>query len=98
MNPIQKIKNIPDLSYHTISNSRDIIVWVDSEGTLIYVNNIVHDKLGFKPEEVIGKKIYDLNPNEDSAYWENRWTRIKKEKHFVFEKHQKAKDGSIIPF
>jgi len=44
-----------------VNNSPDIIFRVDSNGTITYIN---YDFAGQKPEEIIGKTIYDIMPSE----------------------------------
>ncbi len=44
-----------------VNNSPDIIMRVDSKGTIIYIN---FKYAGKTPKEVIGKTIYDLMPSE----------------------------------
>lgn len=45
-------------------SARDIIVSIDFEGTVLYINPAVEDILGYKPEEVIGLK---LTESEESS-------------------------------
>ncbi len=90
-------EKIQKLSFYTVESTKDVILWIDSEGTIHYVNNAVYDLLGFRPEEVIGRKAYDLNPAEDFAFFQNNWRLLKEKKHVTFEKQQQSKNKGFIP-
>ncbi len=85
------------LASYTIESSNDVVLWIDSEGVIHYINDAVYDLLGFKPEEIIGKKAFNLNPGENLDFWRERWNILKKEKHLIFEKLQMSKEGKFIP-
>ncbi len=45
--------------------SSDIIVLVNSEGTILYENPVVEKKLGYAPKERIGKKVFEnVHPDD----------------------------------
>ena len=48
-----------------VDHSSDIIVVLDTEATVIYVNPALEQVLGFKPEERIGKKGFELVHPDD---------------------------------
>jgi PAS domain S-box-containing protein len=50
-----------------IESSPDIIIAVDSEGTIIYYNDGARRSLRFKPEEIIGQKITRIYPSMTEA-------------------------------
>ena len=91
------MKKNQQLSQHTIDCSGDIILWVDSEGTIHYINQAVYKILGFKPEQIIGRTTYELNPGEDLQFWRDRWNMLKEKKHILFEKYQMNADKQMIP-
>lgn len=48
-----------------IDDSQDLFTLVDANGIVRYQNNCVKWRLGYKPEELIGKNIYDLLHPDD---------------------------------
>jgi two-component system cell cycle response regulator len=56
--------------YHRalIENSKDLIIVLDREGSIIYVSPFVDNVLGFKPEEAVGRKIFDFIHPDDRRY------------------------------
>jgi PAS domain S-box-containing protein len=51
-----------------IEHSSDIIVVADLTGTITYINPAVEHVLGFKPEERIGRKGFELVHPDDSTF------------------------------
>jgi PAS domain S-box-containing protein len=51
-----------------IDHSADIIVVADLTGTITYINPAVEQVLGFKPEERIGRKGFELVHPDDSKF------------------------------
>lgn len=57
----QKLK----LFQSIIDNSPDVICLTDSEGIIIYISPSVEKLIGYSPEELTGKKIFDfIHPND----------------------------------
>lgn len=93
---MQNDSDIQRLSYFTISQSNEPLFWIDEEGTIRHVNPAAIKLSGFKYDEIVGTKIYDLHPGENEQIWQERWEKLKKEKRCVFEKKQPRADGTFI--
>ncbi|MGA3279362.1 MAG: PAS domain S-box protein [Smithella sp.] len=59
-----------------IEHSSDIIVVVDLTGTIIYINPAVEDVLGFKHEERIGHKGFELIHPDDHKFLVDSFTTL----------------------
>jgi len=59
-----------------IEHSSDIIVVADHTGTITYVNPSVEKVLGFKPEERIGHKGFELVHPDDSKFLVDSFTAL----------------------
>ena len=47
--------------YHLIVNNiLDVVGELDLNGIFTYVNPYIHDELGYQPDELIGREIYDI--------------------------------------
>ena len=93
---MQNESDIQRLSYFTLNQSNEPFFWIDEEGTIQHVNPAAMKLSGFEYDEIVGTKIYDLNPHENENIWKERWQKLKKEKRIVFEKKQPREDGSFI--
>jgi len=84
------------LSYFTIKQSNEPVIWIDSEGTIHHLNDAACRFSGFKYDELIGRKIFELHPEENEETWKAQWERLKKNKRQSFEKWQPTRDGKIF--
>ncbi|WP_459889739.1 PAS domain S-box protein [Halostagnicola bangensis] len=78
-------------------NSPDLIGIHDAEGRLRDVNRRFCDELGYEPEELVGKAVWDLDttvePSEARAFWTDLPTNSPRRFEGVLER----KDGSTFP-
>ena len=85
--------------FHTLINkSNDSIFVIDpADAQILYVNAKALDTLGYKYNELVGKKVGDYATNiADLADWEMLVDRIREEGSLVFEASQQRKDGSLV--
>lgn len=90
---MQNQKDIERLSYHTIFQSNEPVLWVDSEGTIQHLNQAACETSGYSFDEMLGKKTYDLHPDENEQTWKQRWKKLQEHGRLGFEKWQPQKDG-----
>ena len=79
--------------------SRTIIFEMDEEGRCLYVNSMVEDVLGYRPEEVVGRLFFhDLFPaGERAAYTAAVFEVIRRKAPLLdFENPCLTKDGRLI--
>ncbi len=80
-----------------VEHSSDIIVLLNLEGTIIYINPAVERVLGFKPEERIGANGFELVHPDDMKYLIDKFNTLatdKKSPVIKAEIHLRHKDGS----
>jgi diguanylate cyclase (GGDEF)-like protein/PAS domain S-box-containing protein len=84
-----------------IEHSSDIIVLINLEGTITYVNPAVENVLGFKPEERIGAKGFDLVHPDYMKFLAESFNTLAKDtkSHFIQgEIRLRHKNGSWCTF
>ena len=87
---INLIKNI-------IKNILDVIIIVELDGTVTYVNSQVQDLLGYKPEEFVGIKIFHLIEPQDYPNFSKAIKRAKRlNVPITFECRIQHKQGHYI--
>jgi len=63
------------LTQFSIDNAPVGVYWITPEGELDYANNKACRMLNYNKEELVGKKIFDIDPNYNSnqrnQFWEN---------------------------
>ena len=58
---------LPQYFQKLIESCPDIIIAVDSDGTITFYNDGARQNLGFSPEEVLGKNVVEVYPNINEA-------------------------------
>jgi PAS domain S-box-containing protein len=82
-----------------IESSPDMIVAVDSDGTIVYYNDGARKSLHYTGQEMIGRKADDIYPSIDEARRVMKAMRDSGDGGRIsnFETNFRDKDGSLIP-
>jgi len=83
-----------------VEHSSDIIVILNLEGIITYINPAVEKVLGFKPEERIGARGFELVHPDDMQFLADSFNTLSTETNFPViqgEIHLRHKDGSWRP-
>ena len=67
------------------------------DGTLFYVNEVYCKATGYAHDELIGRKIFDVNPNFDASNWAEHWEETRRRGSMTYESTIRRKDGSLFP-
>jgi PAS domain S-box/PAS domain S-box len=84
-----------------IEHSSDIIVIINREGIITYINPAVEIVLGFKPEERIGAKGLELVHPDDMKFLADSFNTLARDTNYPIikgELHLRHKDGSWRTF
>ena len=99
----KKLKMSETLYRELTEDVTDVIWKTDSHFCFTYISPSVEEKLGFKPEELIGKHVFTLFTEEGIALAMQRIKQREENKekahndlYSVFEVQHKCKDGSFI--
>ena len=80
-----------------VDNFTDAAYWIREDSSLLYVNDAACTMLGYTREELLAKRVYELNPAIDVDTWPLIWKLLKEEGKRTFEGEHIAKDGRVIP-
>lgn len=82
-----------------VENSKDIIWQIDLQGRWMFVSSNVKSILGYEPDQVIGKAIWDfIAPEYHDIVKENMERRVLGEERLPYEAAIIARDGHHLPF
>ncbi len=84
------------LAQQTIGHTRDMMYWINQEAHIVRTNAAVCDELGYTREEILGKKIFDIDPTFPKNRWKKHWEEIKEKKTFTFETHHQRANGTLV--
>jgi len=85
--------------FRSLSETTSDLVWeVDEKSMYTYVSPKIRDILGYEPEEIMGKTLFDLMPPEEARYVSDIFDEIvASKKPFAFlEKTNLHKDGYLV--
>ncbi|MBN1186657.1 MAG: PAS domain S-box protein [Bacteroidales bacterium] len=85
------------LAQFSIDNSSNNTLWVDDEARIVYVNDAECKALGYSREELIGLKVFHIDPDFPEEGWQNHKLQLMAQKRMVFQSRHKTKDGRIFP-
>jgi diguanylate cyclase (GGDEF)-like protein/PAS domain S-box-containing protein len=95
-NRMKKAEDELALRAQLLDNANDSIVLHDFEGRLHYVNEVACRFYGYTSEELLQKKVFDLNVVESAEDHQFRLNELKTKGRAVFDTVF-GKDGALIP-
>ncbi|MEO6733544.1 MAG: sigma 54-interacting transcriptional regulator [Ferruginibacter sp.] len=90
---VNKEKKENELYKYTLENLHEDIYWIDDKANIIQVNESACKTIGYNKEELLGKTLFDINPNENAKTWGNHWKQVKKEKKVTLLTMHRHKEG-----
>ncbi|MEW6527598.1 MAG: PAS domain S-box protein [Spirochaetota bacterium] len=92
------------MNAHPFENSFDILDYLNDsvlinsyDGTILYANKSAYNRLGYSKEELLQKKIGDIDTPHYARLIPERIEQFKQYGSLVFESEHVTKDGTIIP-
>ena len=68
------------LAHFTLENLQEAVFWVQSDQQILNVNEAACQMTGYKKEELLEKKVTEINPTALLMDFPAFWKRLKKEK------------------
>ena len=80
----------------SVDHAGDGVLWVSSEGRVMYANHSGCTRLGYSHDEMLGMTVFDLDPDFQPGAWSLHWEELKRAGTLTFETRQRCKDGRIL--
>jgi PAS domain S-box-containing protein len=80
-----------------IDHSHIGVFQVDDEGNIYYANEHACKNLGYSSDELLGLKIWDIDPNLNSEKWKVHRRKTRSQVHSSIEKIHRKKNGTEFP-
>ncbi len=71
--------------------------WVKPNATVFYINDAGCRDLGYDRAEILGRQVFDFNPDLPAAAWGAHWQELKQRGALTLETRNQAQDGHIYP-
>ncbi len=85
------------LTQTSIDNCNTAIYWLTTGGRITYVNKHACQSLALSPEELIGRFVWEFDPDFSPERWSGYAIELKQRKSFTIETHHRREDGSTFP-
>ncbi|MDU0112907.1 PAS domain S-box protein [Psychrosphaera aquimarina] len=69
----------------------DEVFWMKSDSEIFYVNSAACAKLGYKREELIGKKVWEWDPLFPKEVWPTFWKELKEKNMSISKLNTKTR-------
>lgn len=86
------------LTQFSVENSHEMMLWINPEGGIIYVNAVFSEKTGYSKQDCKQLNFYDLLAMENVLQIKDDWWRqLTQEGEFELEAELWKKDGKLLP-
>jgi formate hydrogenlyase transcriptional activator len=93
----ENLQRLLEFSNISVERAPDAILWVGSDGQIYRVNETACKLFDLTAEEIIGRKIYAINPEGDKKFFHDIWLDLQREKMLQFETYILKKNGNRVP-
>ena len=82
------------LARFTLDHATLPMYWIRPDATFVDVNEAACTSLGYSREELMAKRVFDLDPDHPISEWESHWNTLRTVGSMVFQSTQIRKDGT----
>jgi PAS domain S-box-containing protein len=75
----------------------DQIFLMHKDSQILYVNESACKSLGYTQDELLGKFVWEWDPNINEEMWPGLWAETKEKKHIHLQTEHRTKSGEFIP-
>lgn len=86
-----------ELFKKSIDIAPDGAYWMDLNGHFVYVNEAGSKSLGYSPDELLQKTIFDINPHANSKLWLQTVNGLKEKQFYAVQTVHRRKDNTEYP-
>ena len=100
MNSKAELKQVDDelrMMRFCVDSARDSIFWLSREGSILYVNDAACAERGYSRDEMLGMRIFDLDPDYQPGVWGLHFEDLKRRGNITLETRHQRKDGHVYP-
>ncbi len=91
------LPNELEMMRHSVDRAAESIFWLNREGSIIYVNDAACIERGYSREEMLGMKIFDLDPDYQPGVWDLHFEDLKQRGTITLETRHRTKSGHEYP-
>ncbi len=92
----KELDRIARLSDFTVQKAGDAIFWMNDQGRILHVNQLVLSRYGYTKAELLNMHILDISKNISKETFRGIWKTLQTEKQLIVEGQHFTKEGKII--
>jgi PAS domain S-box-containing protein len=81
----------------SVDHAGDSMFWIGRDGSILQVNEAACAGRGYSREELLGMKIFDLDPDYQPGVWGAHFEELKRRGSMTIETRHRGKDGRLFP-
>jgi two-component system cell cycle sensor histidine kinase/response regulator CckA len=85
------------LAQASINAASDSIFWIAPDGRFMYANDAACRTLGYTRDELLGKRVADIDPDYAHEKRAAQWERVKRGGVVTFESRHRTREGRVFP-
>jgi PAS domain S-box-containing protein len=85
------------LTQSSLENASDGVLWVDSQGHVVYANEASCRSLERSRDELLSLSVPDIDPLVTKEVWGPFWEQCRERGSMIFESQNKSKQGRVFP-
>lgn len=85
------------LTQAAIDKSQSAFYRLSASGKVLYVNDYACQSRGYQREEMVGKNVWEFDPDFPAEAWPPMWEGLKKNGVVHIETRHRRKDGTVFP-
>jgi PAS domain S-box-containing protein len=90
---VKQAENAANLSRYVIRTSPTLIQWIDSSGTVFFINDTACAFYAKSSEEIVGHKIWEIDNFVSEENWTSLWMDVQEKDSITEERHVSGADG-----
>ncbi|KPA18750.1 PAS/PAC sensor signal transduction histidine kinase [Candidatus Magnetomorum sp. HK-1] len=94
---LKKAEEMLLFTQHAVENATMGIMWVDSKGYIIYVNQAICRNYGYSKNELLNTYLSEINPNIENKGFTAYWNDIRVFRSKNFRTFHRKKSGDLFP-
>lgn len=92
----KELDRIARLSDFTVQKAGDAIFWMNDQGQILHVNQLVLSRYGYTMDEILNMHILDISKNMSKETFRDIWKILQTDKQIIVEGEHFTKEGKMI--
>lgn len=85
------------LTKRAVDKCNTAIFWINATGQVTYANECACRSLGLSGEELVGRYVWDFDPDFPPSRWPVLWEQARRDKSITVESRHRRSDGHVFP-